>query len=398
MKHLAFARLLAALCLLLPLAAHAEQTETDNTSDGRISVDKLAKQDGRWAHVRFLLDVPANSPGFEATCCWILGANQEIKTMQDYIDSQLKAYNEVEPYNEKKFLKQSSKKDGADVNLCDIKPKGDALGSLQMYSIKKTDRVGSEKMFFELSIVYDKARDKVLMVDDIFVPEMAAKIKADFGEDFINMDVSDFRILCGYANGGEGFDYRDHIYNYSRYESDLTNYFKQSIGFGKLSSYFAKKEKEEEDSVYSNNVVHISSRLGMEWEELKEFFDKNFHWPDELKKKDYYGAFLVYWVVEKDGSISNVDITIIDTTLNVSPLEKEMERVMKSIPHSTPGLVNNIPVRTGSLFFFEFDRKKSSGIKLGIEEIFQPKTISYHTYHNYQTVFKRRERIPIRFR
>lgn len=349
---------------MLYIGIQAQETVSDT-----ILVDKLAMQDDRWTHVNYSVDMPAGSPGFETACCWILGVYPEIKTLRDYIDRQLNAYEEFEPYDEKKFLKLYSKKEGADVNLCYIKPKGNAIGNLQIYSVENTNRSKGEKMFFELSIVYDKVKDKVLMVDDIFVPEMTTKIKSDFGENFINMDVSDFRILCGYANGGEGFDYRDHIYNYSQHERDLTDEFKQSIGFRRLQNSFAEKEKEAEEKIFDNNQVHISSKLRMEWESLKEFFDKNFHWPNVLKKKDYYTPFITSWIVEKDGSINDVHIIMADSTLCKLPLEQEMERVLNLIP-CTPGLINNIPVRTHSLLFFEFNRKKVSGIELGVEDYF----------------------------
>ena len=128
-----------------------------------------------------------------------------------------------------------------------------------MYSIEHTIRSNGAKIFYELSLVYDKTMDKVLMVDDIFIPEMAAKIKSDFGEDFINIDISEFGIQCGYASNGEGFDYGNHVYSYRNYESVLTDYFKQSIGFSELSKHFSQKEED----VYFFKNVHIEPKFGL---------------------------------------------------------------------------------------------------------------------------------------
>ncbi len=368
----------ATLCLLQTLAAHAGQTETYNTSDGRISVDKLVKQDGRWGHFRFLMDAPANSPGFEAASCRILGS--EARTMEDFVDSQLKAYEEVEPYDREKFSKLNSMGVGADLLLYTIKPKEDALGNLQMYSIKHTNRSNGAGTSFELNVVYDKTKDKILTLDDVFVPEMAAKIKADFGKDFINMHVSNFGIWCALANNGKGFDFKDHAYSYRTYEKYLTEDFKQSIGFSELSLHFAEKE----EMVYDD--IEVRPKLALEEKALKEFFDKSFHWPEELKKKDYKGEFLVGYVVEKDGSVSNVEITLsaeMDNTLAVLPLEKEMERVLNSMPHYTPACLYDIPVRASESLFFSFTQKGSSGIEYDLDTTFKRIThTNAFTYEN----------------
>jgi len=356
---------MAALCLLLSVASHAGQAASDTKSVERTNVEKLVKRDGRWAHFTLLMDAPTNCPGFEATFCWILGA--EARTMKDFIDEQLGTCEKVEPYDTEKFLKHYPGGDGADLILYKIKPWGDAVGNLRVYTIQHINRYKDKETSFELSIVYDKTKDKVLTVDDVFVPEMAAKIKADFGEDFINMHTSDFGIWCALASGGEGFDFKDHAYSYRTCEKYLTEDFKQSIGFSELSQHFAEKE----EMVYDN--IEVRPGFALKEKALKEFFDKNFRWPDELKKKDYKGDFFVTFVVEKDGSISNVEITLlspeVDSTLAVSPLEKEMERVLNSMPHCTPARLYDITVRASTSLFFTFTRKGSSGIEYGLDAV-----------------------------
>ena len=200
---------------------------------------------------------------------------------------------------------------------------------------------------------------------------MAAKIKSDFGEDFINIDISEFGIQCGYASNGEGFDYGNHVYSYRNYESVLTDYFKQSIGFSELSKHFSQKEED----VYFFKNVHIEPKFSLNDNGLKEFFDQNFHWPDELKRKQYKDAFIVKFIVERDGSICNVKIIIPDSTLFISPIEQEMERVMKLLPPCSPGLFYDIPVRTLTVIFFTFNRKSPSGVEYGIESWLKEKLL-----------------------
>ncbi len=379
---------LATLCLLLPLAAHAGQAASDTQSVERTNVEKLVKRDGRWAHFTFLLDAPTNCPGFEATCCWILGA--EARTMKDFIDEQLGTCEKVEPYDAEKFLKHYPGGDGADLLLYKIKPWGGAVGNLRVYTIRHINRYKDKETSFELSIVYDKTKDKVLTVDDVFVPEMAAKIKADFGEDFISMNVSDFGIWCALAGDGKGFDFKDHAYSYWKYGKNLTDDFKQSINFSELSQHFAEKEEmvygtppslltnsflfwlttEKETANYRKEEgyynVHVKPKFNLNDKETKDFIDKNYHWPAELNKKDYKGLSLVVYTVEKDGTASNVHIVTKDSTLVVLPLEKEMERILNAMPRFTPAYLYNIPVRAYSFFIFSFNKKKSSGIYSGI--------------------------------
>lgn len=368
------------MCLTLSVVTYAQQTASDNINDERTIVEKLVKRDGRWAHFSLLLDVPANSPGFEATCCWILGV--EARTMKDFIEGQLGTCEKVEPYDAEKFLKRYPDANKADLILYKIKPWGYSVGNLRVYTIQHINKYKEKETSFELCIIYDKTKDKVLVVNDIFVPEMAEKIKADFGEDFISIHVSDFGIWCAYASDGKGFDFNDHSYSYMKYEKYLTEDFKQSIGFSELSQHFA----EMEEKIYE--IVHVRPKRVLDEKAMKEFFNKNFHWPNELKKKDYKGDFYVDYVVEKDGSISNVVINTLssemDSTLTVLPLEKEMEHVLNSMPRCTPARLYNIIVRSSEFILFSFTRKGSSGIDYienGFSGIFERIRQKYERYY-----------------
>ena len=131
---------------MFSVVTYAIGDNTQNVSN-TICVDKLAKREGRLTRINYFVDMPTNSPGFEAACCWILGVYPEIKTLRDYIDRQLNAFEEIETYDKQKFQKENAKKDGADLLFCHIKPKRDVLGSLQMYSIEHTIRSNGEKIF-----------------------------------------------------------------------------------------------------------------------------------------------------------------------------------------------------------------------------------------------------------
>lgn len=69
---------------------------------------------------------------------------------------------------------------------------------------------------------------------------------------------------------------------------------------------------------------------------------QNFEYPAEAIAQEIEGRVLVYFIVEKDGSISSVEVL-----RSVDPLlDAEALRVVKSLPHATsPAYVDGVPVR-----------------------------------------------------
>ena len=76
-------------------------------------------------------------------------------------------------------------------------------------------------------------------------------------------------------------------------------------------------------------------------EALQAFIRKNFHYPRISRRLKKEGRVFVQFVVERDGSISNVT-----TVKGVhAPLDREAERVIKAMPHWKPGKQRGKPVR-----------------------------------------------------
>ena len=68
-------------------------------------------------------------------------------------------------------------------------------------------------------------------------------------------------------------------------------------------------------------------------EALKNFIQKNLHYPEEAKEKKIEGTVMLDFVVEKDGSLTNVKILV-----KVHPiLDAEAINVIKSMPNWIPG-------------------------------------------------------------
>ena len=74
---------------------------------------------------------------------------------------------------------------------------------------------------------------------------------------------------------------------------------------------------------------------------MLQYIMKNMKYPEQAMKEGIQGRVAVRFIVEKDGSISDVK-----PILSVHPLlNKEAVRVVKSMPKWTPGKQNGKPVR-----------------------------------------------------
>lgn len=74
---------------------------------------------------------------------------------------------------------------------------------------------------------------------------------------------------------------------------------------------------------------------------MLQYLMKNIKYPEQAMKKGIQGRVAVSFIVEKDGSISDVK-----PVLSVHPLlNKEAVRVVKSMPKWSPGKHNGKPVR-----------------------------------------------------
>jgi TonB family protein len=76
---------------------------------------------------------------------------------------------------------------------------------------------------------------------------------------------------------------------------------------------------------------------------LMKYLAENTHYPEEAKEKGVQGRVVVNFVVEKDGSITDVKVV-----RSIDPLlDKEAVRVVETMPKWIPGKQSLVPVRVG---------------------------------------------------
>lgn len=100
-----------------------------------------------------------------------------------------------------------------------------------------------------------------------------------------------------------------------------------------------KVEKKVEDKVF-DIVEEMPSFPGGQGA-MNSYIGNNLQYPERAQKNGIQGRVIIKFVVEKDGSISNVEVN-----RSVDPdLDNEAMRVIKSMPKWNPGKQNGTEVR-----------------------------------------------------
>ena len=100
-----------------------------------------------------------------------------------------------------------------------------------------------------------------------------------------------------------------------------------------------EKPKEEETKVF--DVVEQMPQFPGGPQALFEYLSKNIKYPVVAEENGIQGRVIVTFVVERDGSITDVKVA-----KSVDPsLDKEAQRVVRSMPHWIPGKQNGAAVR-----------------------------------------------------
>jgi TonB family protein len=109
--------------------------------------------------------------------------------------------------------------------------------------------------------------------------------------------------------------------------------------------------KEEKDQIFqyeeSNNTsdhIVLESRPSFQGGDIEKFsiwVATHLNYPEEAFKNKIQGAFKIIFVIEKDGSVSNVKVE----SNPERSIEREIKRVVTSSPKWSPGILKGRPVR-----------------------------------------------------
>ena len=104
---------------------------------------------------------------------------------------------------------------------------------------------------------------------------------------------------------------------------------------------FTTTETQAQKKTKVYDIVEVMPQYPGGMQELMQYLAKNIKYPPKAEKKGIEGKVMINFIVEKDGSISNVKIV-----RHIHPLlDKEAERVIKAMPRWSPGKQEGKPVR-----------------------------------------------------
>ena len=128
-----------------------------------------------------------------------------------------------------------------------------------------------------------------------------------------------------------------------------------SLCYITVSAQSARTDSIGESEEAKMQIAEIRASFPGGQGKLMSWLAQNMHYPKEMK--EFQGRVLVSFYVEKDGSISDVNVerpcikedgtssTVIVEQSELSALDKEMVRVVKSMPKWEPATQNGEPVR-----------------------------------------------------
>lgn len=118
-----------------------------------------------------------------------------------------------------------------------------------------------------------------------------------------------------------------------------------------------KIKKVDNDSIYQ--IVEVMPEFPGGTEKFMEYLSGNIKYPEEAKEKGISGRVFIQFVVEKDGSVSNVKVA--------KGIGKECDdeavRVVKAMPKWKPGLMKGKPVRVNYMLPVNFKLDEGEAYK-----------------------------------
>ena len=196
-----------------------------------------------------------------------------------------------------------------------LKMEDNSSGKYTSYLLGKSeetkDGTTQKKKSLTWNLVYDNMNDRLLTVDDIFVPSEAAKIKETIGKRRPQLFVTNSGVVWGYMVKGSL------VQNKCLYKEKPEIYTEK---FRKLIGGYAF----DHDAIFANGSVD-------------DYLRQNLKYPAEAQKNLEDGAAYFSFMVDADGSVKNVKM---DDGIFSSNLEQEVIRVVSSMPRWTPAVKN----------------------------------------------------------
>lgn len=184
----------------------------------------------------------------------------------------------------------------------------------------------------EKYMVYDLGADKPLSVADVFTPEGIKALGLDTLRGYVSVGLRADRLLFGNEQHFTAAKLQ-------AVEAHLSSGFKQLIDFSTRQAEAVRASSGAGGKVF--DVCEQMPQFPGGNVALFEYLSSNIEYPAECEANGIQGRVILTFIVETDGSLSNINVA-----KSVHPLlDDEAIRVIKSTPKWTPGKQNGKAVR-----------------------------------------------------
>ena len=228
------------------------------------------------------------------------------------------------------------------------------------YSKDRLDESGKNMTTKTLSrnFIFDVRNNKVLTLNDVFVPQKAEELKALIGKSTPKMKMGERDITIEYKKGGKQekmhFIYKSH-------KNDFADSFNQLVDAVEKNSQSNTLAKPAEGTDSLEQMPRFGEYTYQQFipdpntpkkgtyvmrtesgdKGLMAFLRNNIKYPEVAEENGIQGRVVTTFVIEADGSITDVNVL-----KSVDPsLDKEALRVVKSMPKWISGMQNGKPAR-----------------------------------------------------
>ncbi|MBQ8968825.1 MAG: hypothetical protein IJ064_03705 [Bacteroidaceae bacterium] len=151
--------------------------------------------DGKWTVFIANLRYPMQSPNLEKECCLWLFQDSTSNTLREAVGKLESAYVESRPIPKRIRIWETddslSMLNDDEIGLSAYElSMGLQAGQCQSYYMKREEKVDGKIYYWSQSFIYDSRLEKILTVDDIFVPSVADSLKARANLNAISMHIS----------------------------------------------------------------------------------------------------------------------------------------------------------------------------------------------------------------
>lgn len=280
--------LLSLLCLVMAFGLYGEEKGHEiSTNTERY----MAEKNKVWYDFLSSISLYPGSEVLERTCCQLLGIDEQ-QTLQQFVEERLNTYKSKVSYSDE-LLKQLKRAGFVGSDYIVVRPKGSPVGdchSFELYRIYQESEEG-KKFIGRWTFIYDMKNNKVLTLDDIFVPEKAAELKEKAGTDYIRLYVTNTNIYFGSTFETDHVNYE--TLEYIKNANDFTEQFIQSVAMGEQIAEHQRKEEEKKIQEEEREIQQKKYE-----EQRKQRKEENLR--EEIRKQQEYFASTAYRRIYND--------------------------------------------------------------------------------------------------